>query len=158
MKQANIKNFFQTNTPSSPSPKTNHELFTMYFDGGSRGNPGQAGSGFVIYDSKQNEIYAAAIPIPDIQTNNFAEYTGLVYGLEKAIELGITNISVKGDSELVIKQMLNIYKVKNENIKNLSQQARKYATQFQNITFEHVRREQNKRADQLSNQAMDSLS
>ena len=130
------------------------DTYLIYFDGGSRGNPGKAGAGVVIYDPEGNEIFARAIPIHEKQTNNFAEYTGMVAGLEGAIEMGIRRAIVRGDSMLVIQQMCGKYKVKSDNIRRLYETARKYASKFELLTFEHVRREMNQRADALSNDAM----
>lgn len=149
MKQTKIGTFFAF------SREMPENTYLIYFDGGSRGNPGKAGAGAVIYDPDGREIFASAIPIGERQTNNFAEYTGMVAGLEGAIERGIRRAIVRGDSQLVIRQMRGEYKVKNANLRGLYETARKYVGEFELLTFEHIRRELNGRADALSNIAMD---
>jgi ribonuclease HI len=124
----------------------------MFFDGCSKGNPGLAGAGAVIYQNGI-EVYSKTLKL-SIQTNNVAEYNGLIIGLELAINNGIKELSVKGDSLLVIKQMKGEYKVKNKNLKILFERAKQLSLQFDKITFEHIYRENNKRADELSNIAL----
>ena len=124
----------------------------MFFDGCSKGNPGLAGAGAVIYQNGI-EVYSKTLNL-SIQTNNVAEYNGLIIGLELAIFNGIKELSVKGDSLLVIKQMKGEYKVKNKNLKILFERAKQLSLQFDKITFEHIYRENNQRADELSNIAL----
>lgn len=124
----------------------------LFFDGCSKGNPGLAGAGAVIYQNGI-EVYSKTLNL-SIQTNNVAEYNGLIIGLELAINNGIKELSVKGDSLLVIKQMKGEYKVKNKNLKILFERAKQLSLQFDKITFEHIYRENNKRADELSNIAL----
>lgn len=135
--------------------------FKLKFDGCSKGNPGLAGAGAVIYlnddndnDNELEEIWAASQFIGTKATNNEAEYNGLIIGLKKAIELNIKELNVEGDSLLVIKQMLGEYNVKSENLFKLYNEAKEYQKQFKNITFSHIYRINNKRADQLSNMAL----
>lgn len=127
---------------------------TIYVDGGSRGNPGPAGAGAVI-SSGSKEICSISQFI-GIATNNIAEYTGLVLALEKALELGLTHVQVYMDSELVVKQMNGQYRVKNAGLLPLFQKSRQFASQFASFKIDHVRRESNKVADRLANQAMDT--
>jgi len=132
-------------------------LITAYFDGGARGNPGPAGYGVYIVDdlgavlSEQHGSLGTA-------TNNIAEYHGLIDALQWAVEHDLTSFTVKGDSQLIIEQMRGNYKVKNEGLKPLYLQARMLVMQIGDVRFEHVRREQNKDADRLSNLGMDGNS
>ncbi len=147
-----------TNLFSSIDPKNFPETRIGYIfaDGGSRGNPGKAGAGAVLYDENKQEIDHRIIPC-GIQTNNFAEYTGLIEGMKMALENGITDLEVRLDSKLAVEQMSGKWKVKNANIKPLFEKATAIAEDFQKITFIHVPREKNKRADHLSNLAMDRV-
>jgi ribonuclease HI len=127
--------------------------YNLYFDGCSKGNPGKAGAGAVLYmDNK--EIFADSIFVGERETNNSSEYNGLIYGLERALELNIRNINVFGDSLLVINQMLGNYQVKSENLIHLYKYAKDLASKFETISFTHVLRNKNKRADQLSNEGL----
>jgi ribonuclease HI len=127
--------------------------YLLQFDGCSKGNPGKAGSGAVIYKNK-NEIWGKSLFIGNKNTNNEAEYTGLIIGLEEAINMGIKNICVEGDSLLVINQMTGKYKVKSENLIGLYAQAKELEKQFDVIIYNHIYRNLNKRADELSNLAL----
>ncbi|MDO8523890.1 MAG: ribonuclease HI family protein [bacterium] len=133
-------------------------LITIYTDGGARGNPGPAGSGAVIYDGKKK--VGEVSKFLGIQTNNFAEYEALLLALEKTIEVFGSPVShpvsVKMDSELIVRQMKGEYKVKNPVLKEKHTHARLLiAESFPKITFTHVRREKNEEADALANDAMD---
>ena len=130
----------------------------IYTDGGARGNPGPAGSGAVIYDGKKK--VGEVSKYLGIQTNNFAEYEALILVLEKTIELFGSpvqhSVSVRMDSELIVKQMNGQYKVKHPVLKEKHTTVKMLIMQsFPSISFTHVRREQNKEADQLANDAMD---
>jgi len=127
--------------------------YTLYFDGCSKGNPGKAGSGAVIYKNK-SEIWGKSLFIGDKNTNNEAEYMGLIIGLEEAINIGVEDLYVEGDSLLVIKQMKGLYKVKAENLYKLYEKAKKLEKQFTSVSYNHVYRDKNKRADELSNMAL----
>lgn len=122
-------------------------------DGGARNNPGPAGIGVVVYDDLGNilETYKEYI---GKATNNVAEYKALIKGLERAKKYEPEEIEVRLDSELVKKQATGEYKCKDENMKALLDEVRNL-TFFKNITFIHVRREQNKLADKLVNEALD---
>lgn len=131
------------------------EQYKLTFDGGSRGNPGLCGIGYVIY--KNNEIiYKNCSIVSTHNTNNFAEYSALIAGLKKAIELDIKNLLVYGDSQLIIKQLNGTYSVKSNNIKALYLNVVELKESFQHINFEHIYRDKNKLADSLANQAMDN--
>lgn len=127
--------------------------YKLQFDGCSKDNPGIAGAGAVIY--KFNEEISSKIKfVGNNSTNNVAEYTGLIIGLKEAITLGIKKLMVEGDSMLVIKQMNGEYKVKSTNLIDLYNQANDLSKHFDKIYFKHIYRENNKRADELSNLAI----
>lgn len=128
--------------------------YTLYFDGCSKGNPGKAGAGYVIYKG-DDEITCKSVYVGDKETNNKAEYTGLYEGLIYAVENNIVCLDVKGDSNLVIKQIKGEYKVKSENIQTIYKNTKELCSQFEQITFEHVYRKDNKRADELANRALE---
>ena len=128
--------------------------FVLYFDGCSKGNPGPAGIGAVIY-KKDIEFWYACRFIGDKKTNNEAEYRALILGLESAIDQKIRSLSVCGDSLLVINQVNKIYKVKNPNLYELYEKVLTLKKEFDYIDFSHVYRRENKRADQLSNLALE---
>ena len=127
--------------------------FVMNFDGCSKGNPGLAGAGAVIYCLK-DELWGGSLFVGKNATNNQAEYAGLIYGLEKAIEMNIKILLVKGDSQLVINQMTGKYSCNSDNILPLYLKAKELEKEFQTIYYSHVLRSYNKRADQLSNEAI----
>lgn len=129
------------------------ELITAYIDGGARGNPGPAGYGVHIElpDGSVQELHGGL----GIATNNVAEYNGLLAALRWAVDHGHTRVRIKADSELLVKQMRGEYKVKHAGLQPLAARARTLVGQLERVTFEHVRREQNKDADRLSNIGMD---
>lgn len=131
-------------------PETDYKL---KFDGCSKSNPGLAGAGAVIY--RFDKEIASKIEFVGIdKTNNFAEYRGLIIGLKQSIEMGIKNIAVEGDSLLIINQMNGVYKVKSDNLIELHNEAKELIKQFDKISFKHIYRENNRRADELSNIAI----
>lgn len=121
-------------------------------DGGSRGNPGEAGCGVVVNSGTRIAGYYYYL---GNQTNNFAEYKALEYALLLSKEIGAKSVTVYSDSELVCKQITGIYKVKNGNIAGLYNSCIKLISSINNFKIEHVRREFNKEADKLANIAMD---
>jgi len=131
-------------------------MHSMYFDGASRGNPGQASFGGVIYDEDKHEMINYKKKI-GIETNNFAEYSGLLAGLKVCIQYNIRKINVFGDSKLAVEQINGNWKVKSTNIKPLYDEIMSLVTRehFDKITFQHVKRNLNKRADELANLALD---
>jgi probable phosphoglycerate mutase len=129
-------------------------VITAYFDGGARSNPGPAGYGVYIVGDN-GEVLAELSGSLGNTTNNIAEYNGLIAALQWAVDRNMTQLAVKGDSQLIIEQMRGNYKVKNEGLKPLYLKARLLVMQIGDVTFEHVRREQNKEADRLSNVGMD---
>jgi len=133
------------------------DTITIFTDGGSRGNPGPAAGAFVLLDENQKRIFAKAKFLPHA-TNNIAEYTGLLTGLEKAYELGASAVKIYSDSELMVKQINGEYKVKNEGLRELFEQCFDWLTKFKSWQIKHVFREKNKQADKLVNQALDAKS
>jgi len=125
-----------------------------YIDGGARGNPGPAGYG-VRVESEQGDLIEEFCGFLGSATNNIAEYNGLLAALRYANDRGHRVIRIKSDSELLVKQMLGQYRVRNPGLKPLYQQAQTLARALDRVAYEHVRREQNKDADRLANQAMD---
>ncbi len=130
-------------------------VVVAYADGGSRGNPGPAGIGALL--QRDGVTVAEISEAIGVATNNVAEYTALIRILEKALELGFKKIQVRMDSELAVKQMKGLYKVKNEGLLPLFQQAQVLSKRFDLFSIIHVRREMNKEADKLANQAMDAI-
>ena len=126
---------------------------TANIDGGSRGNPGPAGYGVRI-ERDGGEIVELKQSLASA-TNNVAEYRGLLAALTWAAQHGIATLHVRSDSELLVKQMRGEYRVKNPGLQPLYEEARSLARQIGRVTFEHVRREFNKDADRLANEAMD---
>jgi ribonuclease HI len=120
-------------------------------DGGARGNPGPAAYGYVL-ETQDGHVLAAEGEAIGVATNNQAEYRGLVAGLEKALELGVDEVEVVSDSELLVKQMRGEYKVKNAALRELHADA----DRLTNVSFTAVRREHNELADQLVNDALDA--
>jgi len=127
--------------------------YVIRFDGASKGNPGLAGAGAVIYKNDK-ELWSGYTFVGDKETNNVAEYHGLILGLTKAIEFNIANLIVEGDSLLVINQMKGDYKVNSENLKKLYQSAKLLEESFINVLYNHIYREKNVKADELSNLAI----
>ncbi len=126
----------------------------LFTDGGARGNPGPAAYAYVL-EGEDGTVLAAHGETIGVATNNVAEYGGLVAGLEKAVELGLSELEVRSDSELMVKQMRGEYRVKNEALRELSLRAGRLARQLGKVEYRHVRREQNELADRLVNEALD---
>lgn len=129
-------------------------MTTAYTDGGSRGNPGPAGYGVRIEDD-DGDLLAELSESVGIATNNVAEYRGLLAALGWALDHGVTALRIRSDSELLVKQMKGVYRVKNPGLQVLYREAQQLARQLGQVVFEHVRREQNAEADRLANKAMD---
>jgi len=137
---------------------SNDNKYVLFFDGCSKGNPGKAGAGAVLYrEGLEKEFWSQAQFVGKKETNNYAEYMGLILGLEEVVAraaLGVTHLLVKGDSLLVIKQMQGVYQVKAPNLIPLYQRAVGLVKQLPSVEFQHVYRAANKRADALSNEAL----
>lgn len=137
-------------------------MYYLYFDGGSKGNPGKAGCGSVLYDNEMNEIDTVSSYCGDDKTNNYAEYSGLIVGIEMALRhsIQLKDVVVRGDSLLIVKQCKGEFKVKHPNLlplySKLQQLVGKQLVSSAFNRVEHVYRTDNKRADQLANIAMSS--
>jgi ribonuclease HI len=127
--------------------------YVLFFDGCCKGNPGPGGAGAVIYNNGV-EIWADCSFVGKMVTNNIAEYTGLLNGMNRAIKLGIKNLTINGDSQLAIKQMTGAYKVNSENLIELYKTAKQLEKLFDTVSYNHVYRKDNKRADALSNDGL----
>jgi ribonuclease HI len=131
------------------------DKYLLQFDGGSRGNPGPGGAGAVIFDGKGKEIWNGYFYVGDTATNNQAEYTGLVEGVRQAVKMKVNHLVIQGDSLLVINQITNTWKVKNKILGEFNKEAKKLLKEIDYFEASHIPREENSRADELSNVAMD---
>ena len=127
----------------------------LFTDGGARGNPGPAAYGFVLED-EDGTVLASEGEAIGVATNNVAEYSGLIAGLRRAIELQVPEVEVVSDSELMVKQMRGEYRVKNEALRGLSVEAGRLARELGRVEYRHVRRAHNELADKLVNDALDA--
>jgi len=130
----------------------------IYIDGGSRGNPGDAAIGVVVYNDKSEEIYRFGEKI-GTKTNNVAEYSALIRALEhlkKMISNTDEKILIYSDSELLVKQINGIYKVKNKKLKTLYDKAKSLLKNFKNIEIKHIVREKNTVSDWIVNRVLDN--
>lgn len=126
----------------------------IHIDGGARGNPGPAGAGVVIADENGATLHESAHFL-GTQTNNAAEYLALIHALRRAADMPAQQVRIHSDSELLVKQITGEYRVKSPSLERLYEQAQLLLLRFANWSIRHVRREQNKRADELANIAMD---
>ncbi|OWY00406.1 bifunctional RNase H/acid phosphatase [Corynebacterium diphtheriae] len=126
-------------------------------DGGSRGNPGIAGSGTLIYNADRSQVLKEYSYVVGKATNNVAEYHGLLNGLRGAAELGATEVSVRMDSKLVVEQMSGRWKIKHPDMKELALECKKVASSIGSVSYEWIPRSENSHADALANKAMDAL-
>jgi ribonuclease HI len=138
----------------SPKDESNQPCLVANIDGGARGNPGPAGYGVLLQDESGARIdtlheYLGA------QTNNFAEYSGLVAALEYALKHGYRSMKVRSDSELLVKQIKGEYKVRSEALFDIYREAKDLIRKLDSFHIQHVYREQNREADRLANLAMD---
>ncbi len=136
------------------APQKREGEYVIFVDGASRGNPGLAGAGAIIRDP-DGEVAGKLGRYLGMGTNNMAEYEALILALEEAQSLGCASVSVFADSELVVKQIKGVYKVKNEGLKGLYAIAIKLIDQFSSFKITHIPREQNHEADRLANEAID---
>ncbi|MFN8062943.1 MAG: ribonuclease HI family protein [Vicinamibacterales bacterium] len=125
-----------------------------YTDGGSRGNPGPAGFGVRI-ETADGVLVAELQGSLGLATNNVAEYRGLIAALSWLVDAGHADVTVRSDSELLVKQMRGEYRVKHANLQPLHAEAQRLVGRLGRVRFEHVRRESNRDADRLANLAMD---
>ena len=133
---------------------TNYSKLIINTDGGSRGNPGHAGCGAVL-KTPEGQLVSEVSYYIGIATNNQAEYTAIVLALDEALKLGAESLEFYLDSELAVKQLKREYKVRNKDLEKLFVMVYNKSQQFKRVTFTHVRREFNKDADRLANDAMD---
>ncbi len=129
----------------------------LWTDGGARGNPGPAAFAYVL-ETDDGTVLDARGEAIGVATNNVAEYSALVAGLERAVEAGVSELEVRSDSELMVKQMRGEYRVKNRDLQSLFLDASRAAREIGRVTYTHVRREHNELADRLVNEALDSVS
>jgi ribonuclease HI len=127
----------------------------LFTDGGARGNPGPAAAAFVL-EAEDGTVLAAEGEAIGVATNNVAEYRALLAGLGRAAELGLDDLEVVSDSELLVKQMRGEYKVKNAALRGLWDEAQRLATRIGTVRYTAVRREHNELADRLVNEALDA--
>ena len=127
----------------------------LFTDGGSRGNPGPAAYAYVL-EAADGTVLDARGEAIGVATNNVAEYSALVAGLERAVEAGVDELEVVSDSELMVKQMRGEYKVKNRALQDLFLDASRSARRIRRVTYTAVRREHNELADSLVNEALDA--
>ena len=130
-------------------------MYSLYFDGASRKNPGPASFGGVIYN-ESGEEFDTYYKFIGTATNNVAEYCGLLAGLHRARDLNIKELKVFGDSNLIIQQVTGKWKVKNDTLRAIYNQIKEVEPFFTVIIYQHVYRKDNKRADQLANIALDT--
>jgi ribonuclease HI len=124
-------------------------------DGGARGNPGPAAYGYVL-EAEDGTVLDARGERIGVATNNVAEYRALIAGLEKAVEVGVDELEVVSDSELLVKQMQGEYRVKNETLRELNEDANALERKVGRVRYTAVRREHNELADRLVNEALDA--
>jgi len=127
----------------------------LHCDGAARGNPGPAGVGVHVADEDGKTVAEIAEGIGEA-TNNVAEYTAAIRGLERARELGATEVRLRSDSKLLVEQMAGRWKIKNKNLMRLHREVRVLAEGFERVTYEHVPRERNVEADRLANEGVDT--
>lgn len=135
----------------------NADTIILKFDGGSRGNPGVAGCGAVLYDTSYREIAYLSVGLEQPSTNNQAEYTGFIEGMNLVLDCGHKNVAVYGDSLLVVNHVKGIWKCKSNNLKPLLAEANEIIKKFDSFSIQHIYRKDNARADELANEAMDEL-
>ncbi len=131
------------------------DLLTVYCDGAARGNPGPAGIGVQVTDRSGGTVHEIARGIGEA-TNNVAEYSAVIAALEWCLDNGAQEVLVRSDSHLLVEQMSGRYKVKNAKLRTLHGQALGLAKGFRRVSYEHVYREYNERADELANRGVDS--
>ncbi len=140
--------------PKAPKPESSGDALVAHIDGGARGNPGPAGYGVFLQDARGHRL-AELSEFLGVQTNNFAEYSGLLAALEYAQQHGYRRLKVVSDSELLVKQIKGQYKVKSESLIDIYREARQLINKLDHFEIHHVLRHQNKEADRLANEAMD---
>ncbi len=130
------------------------DKLTIYTDGAARGNPGPAAIGVVLKDIAGKTIATISQRLAPT-TNNQAEYLAIICGLEKAVSLGAHHVLVKSDSELAVKQIKGLFKIKNTALRSLYQQVVQLTGKLESFSISYIPREQNRQADDLANKALD---
>jgi ribonuclease HI len=148
MSAGNSRSSTQADAAAAPSK------VRVYSDGAARGNPGHSGAGAVLVDSSGNVVDRLGKYL-GVQTNNYAEYMGLLLGLKRARELGIREVEVFADSELMIRQLGGRYQVRSPSLRPLYEQALRLLNHFSRVKLVHVPRKMNAAADEMSNRAID---
>ena len=141
--------------PVIESGEVDNSRLIVYSDGGSRGNPGPSASGFVVMNKNQDVVHQGGMYL-GITTNNQAEYHGVRLGLEKALEMGAKTVDFRVDSLLVVNQLNGIYKIKNRELWPINERIREIVTQFDKVTFSHIKREFNQLADGMVNKILNA--
>lgn len=145
-------------TPASSADGDGDGVVLAFADGASRGNPGRSGCGALLRDPVSDRVIASATQyLGEKETNNSAEYRGLLLALQLARQHDATRVHIHMDSELVVRQMQGRYRVKAANLRVLYEQAKQACAEMDHVAFSHVRREDNAAADALANQAIDSF-
>jgi ribonuclease HI len=135
-------------------PQQPADVHIAHVDGAARGNPGPASYAVIVHDAAGREVYRLGKQIGR-STNNVAEYHGLIAALDYAASHGLRRLRIRSDSELLVRQMQGLYKVKSADLKPLHERAQKLARGLEYFAIEHVRRESNSDADALANEALD---
>lgn len=148
------EDLFEYESPTIISPD---KTYLLQFDGGARGNPGIGGSGMVLYDpDDMNELWCGWKYLGDDATNNAAEYNGLLLGIQCARSLGVRNLRAEGDSKLIVNHVTGAYKAKEPNLRKLLKVTMDAIQHLDSFEIDYIPRDENGRADQLANQAMDT--
>jgi len=141
-------------SPAEPARKKEFPEFFIHADGASRGNPGEAGAGAVISDSQGRTLKELKLYL-GMASNNVAEYRAAIHALERALDLGGRSVTLHLDSELVVRQLRGEYRVREPHLKVLHQKAQEVLNLFSQYSILYIPREENRRADQLANEAID---
>ena len=149
-----IENFFIQLSKQFEEKENQFETIYLYSDGGSRGNPGKAAIGAVLL-SEDNTVIEKICEFIGVTTNNVAEYTALIKGVERALFYGVKKLHIFVDSELIVKQVKGWYKVKNHKLIPLHRELKTLLEKFEKTEINHIARELNTEADRLVNKALD---
>ena len=129
----------------------------LFVDGCSRGNPGKSGGGYVIKDMSGNILNEGSKYLGNRLTNNQAEYKALICGLDKCAGVCRGEVHVLSDSELLVNHLTGVYRIRNEKLKKLFEEVKKKENYFDKVEYSHIKREENKYADRLANEAIDEF-
>lgn len=142
--------------PSSAAKQRGPERAVLHADGASRGNPGPSAIGAIVFLPTGEELASVAKRIGRA-TNNVAEYRAVIEGMKLARDLGVRELTVRVDSELVMKQLTGAYRIRSKDLEPLAREVAAEAGYFARCVFEHVKREKNREADRLANEALDRV-